>query len=143
MSHTRGMTGDVPALDLDSLLNPDEQARFRRLCLTTAAEELREMVEVVDLHVEQIRLQAGDEADTDVDIDAAGRIASSLTRLLAEAGAFDAEQRALIRGALEYFVLADDAAGDLDDALGFDDDARVLNSVLDRVGRPELRVELA
>ena len=43
----------------------------------------------------------------------------------------------------EYFLLADDASDDLDDVFGFDDDARVVNSMLDRIGRPQHRIELS
>ncbi len=70
-------------------------------------------------------------------------IGSSLTRLLTDGTNFNAEQRSLIRGAVEYFLLADDASGDLDDVFGFDDDARVLNSMLERIGKTEYRIKLA
>jgi hypothetical protein len=130
--------GDEPIFDLEDLLNPDEQARFRRLCLDTAADELAQLAGVVELHLEHIR----NHDNPSTDVETAERIAASLMALLSSDGAFDAGDRALIRGAVEYYLLADDASGDLDDNLGFDDDARVLNSVLRRINRPDLVVKL-
>lgn len=133
------VVSDESRLDLDDLLHPDEQQRFRRLCLETSEDELGQLTEVVELHLQQLDQTAGPVTDTET----AQRIASSITSLLTSGDRFGPEERALIRGAVEYFLLADDAAGDLDDALGFDDDARVLNAMLDRIGRPQFRVELS
>lgn len=133
------MSGDVPRLDLEDLLYPDEQRRFRRLCIETSDEELTELGGVVELHLRQLT-----EADHPVaDTETARKVGAALAELLDGGERFDAQERALIRGAVEYFLLSDDASDDLDDALGFDDDARVLNSVLDRIGRPQFRVELS
>lgn len=133
------MSGDVPRLDLEDLLYPDEQRRFRRLCIETSDEELTELGGVVELHLRQLT-----EADHPVaDTETARKVGAALAELLDGGERFDARERALIRGAVEYFLLSDDASDDLDDALGFDDDARVLNSVLDRIGRPQFRVELS
>lgn len=133
------VVSDESRLDLDDLLHPDEQQRFRRLCLETSEDELAQLTEVVELHLQQLDHTAGPVTDTET----AQRIGSSITSLLTSGDRFGPEERALIRGAVEYFLLADDAAGDLDDALGFDDDARVLNAMLDRIGRPQFRVELS
>ena len=133
------MPGDDPIIDLEELLNPDEQQQFRALCLPTSAEELGQLGGVVEMHMEQIRAHDGPNAD----VETAEAIATSLCSLLGAGLDFGDDQRALIRGAVEYFLLADDASGDLDDVFGFDDDARVLNSVLDRIGQPQYRVELA
>ena len=132
------MPGDEPILDLEYLLNPDEQDRFRRLCLPTTAEDLAALPEVVELHLTQIEAEAGPNAD----LETAQAIGRSLIALLGAGLTFDDDQRALVRGAVEYFLLVDDASGDLNDVLGFDDDARVLNSVLDRIGQPQLKIEL-
>lgn len=129
---------DEPGLDLHDLLHPDEQRRFRRLCLATSSEELAQLTGVVQLHVDHIRHNASQATD----VETAQRIGEALIGLVSSGIRFDAEERALIRGAVEYFLLSDDAAGDLDDAVGFDDDARVVNSVLQRIGQPRFRVEL-
>ena len=137
--HTEGMSAaHEPALDLEDLLNPDEQRQFRALCLATTPDELSDLGSVIELHVEQVAANAGPATD----IDTAKLIGGSLCQLLASDLTFDGEQRAQIRGAIEYFIMTDDASSDLDDVLGFDDDARVLNAMLARIGHPEFAVEL-
>jgi hypothetical protein len=129
---------DERALDLEDLLNPDEQRRFRRLCITTTPEELDDLASVIELHVDQVAANAGPATDTDT----AELIGRALRDLLTSGLDFDDDQRSQIRGAIEYFVMTDDASSDLDDVLGFDDDARVLNAMLSRIGHPEYVVEL-
>ncbi|MDH3303210.1 MAG: hypothetical protein OES24_22125 [Acidimicrobiia bacterium] len=124
--------------DIEDLLHPDEQRRFRRLCIDTSAEELAQMIDVVGIHLDHVRANAGPSTD----LETAELVADAATRLLAFSNDFDRRERTLVRGAVEYFILNDDASDDLEDVLGFDDDARVLNSVLDRIGRAELKVRL-
>ena len=131
-------SGGEPTLNLDDLLHPDEQRQFRRLCLPTTADELRQLTDVVALHLDHIQTNAG--ASTDVDT--AEMIADSLQKLISSDHPFDDDARAQIRGAVEYFLLTEDAAEDMDDALGFDDDARVVNAMLRRIGHQEFLIEL-
>ncbi len=126
----------APAIDLDELLHPEEQSRFRRLCLETSSAELAELAGVVQLHVDQVR----DVADHRADVETADRIASVLIKVLTGTKGFAPDERALLRGAVEYFLLTEDADGDLTDVLGFDDDVRVVNSVLDRIEQSEHRI---
>jgi uncharacterized membrane protein YkvA (DUF1232 family) len=42
--------------------------------------------------------------------------------------------RRMVQAAVRYFVIEDDADGDLDSILGLDDDAEVLNAVLTKLG---------
>jgi hypothetical protein len=130
---------DASSFDLEDLLNPDEQRRFRRLCIETSADELNQLDDVIELHLDHIRANAG--AVTDVET--AELVADAAHKILALSQELDPTERALVRGAVEYFILNDDASDDLDDPLGFDDDARVLNSVLDRIERPEFKVTLS
>lgn len=130
--------GPIPSIDLDDLLHPDEQRRFRALCLPTSSFELAESIETVRLHIDHVRTHAT--AATDLDM--AERIASSFEALLDADIGFADDERALIRGAVEYFLLDDDADGDMTDPLGFDDDVRVLNSVLDRINQPDFKIKL-
>ncbi len=125
-----------PVIDLDALLHPNEQSKFRRLCLPTTSVELTELAGVVEMHLARVK----DVGDHRTDIETAERIAGVLTQLLGGTSGFADDERALLRGAVEYFLMTDDADGDLDDVLGFDDDARVLNSVLERLDRPDLKV---
>lgn len=130
--------GGEPSLNLDDLLHPDEQRQFRRLCIETSTEELSQLTDVVAMHLDHIKTNAG--AATDVET--AEMLAASFQGLLTSDAVFGDADRAQIRGAVEYFLLTDDAAGDMDDALGFDDDVRVLNAVLRRIEQTEFLVEL-
>lgn len=121
-------------IDLDHLLHPDEQVRFRRLCIETGSSDLPELVGVVRMHLDRVI----ELADHRTDVETAERIASCFEQLLLSTSGFAPDERALIRGAVEYFLLSDDADGDIENVLGFDDDVRVLNSVLKRVERPDL-----
>jgi hypothetical protein len=53
-----------------------------------------------------------------------------------------AEHQSLVRLACVYYLESDDADGDLDSPFGFDDDALVLNLVLETIGRPERQVRI-
>ena len=132
-----GPDGGVPELDIDELLHPDQQLRFRRLCIPTETSDLEDLAGTVALHLEQVQAAAGPRTDVEM----AERVASSLQVLVGSGQQFTAQERALVRGAVEYFLLVDDAESDLHDSLGFDDDARVVNSVLDHVGRRDLRID--
>ncbi len=127
---------------LDGLLHPGEVDRLVAGARTTSAEEMRWLSVRVVAHLDQIEATAHDRAQ--VDVDTARQVAASLITLIDDgAAALDADGRALVHGAVEYFVLDRDSSSDTDDGLGFDDDARVLNAVLTAVGRADLRVQPA
>jgi len=71
-----------------------------------------------------------------LDVDFIEKLASKARRLVRGLGAecSEREQR-LVQAAVRYFVLADDAEGDLVSVIGFDDDARVLQAVAEHLGR--------
>lgn len=125
--------------DLEALINPDEQRRFRRLCLFTDAEQLSQLADTIELHLNQVKANALPATDCEM----AEMLADRLQQLVADAPSLGDAERALARGAVEYFLLTSDADDDLADTLGFDDDVRVFNSVARRVGRPNLVIQLA
>lgn len=134
---------DGPAsLDLDRLLHPKEQDRFRALCTTT------ELADLPGLRLRVITYLATVENVSPsrpglVDVDTARRVAGVLSAILDDPNELSAEGRALVRGAVEYFVLDEDDLNDLTDLIGFDDDARVLNSVVRAINRNDLHLELS
>ncbi|MDH4148313.1 MAG: hypothetical protein OEY23_24415, partial [Acidimicrobiia bacterium] len=85
-------------------------------------------------------VETASHAQPTVDVDLARQVGRSLIELL-DGRHYDATQRALLRGAVEYFVLDDDEQSDLDDVVGFDDDARVFNAVAAALGRDDLVVQ--
>ena len=124
-------------IDIEQILEPEAFAAFERLCMPTSSTELADLAGVVRLHRQHI----AEVATNQTDLEMADRIAAVFEQLLASSDGYTDEERTLIRGAAEYFLLADDADGDIDDPLGFDDDARVLNSVLHRIEKEGLTID--
>ena len=77
-----------------------------------------------------------------IDIKTAKMIAKTFDILLEELDQFGENEQAYIVGAARYFVREQDTVPDTKSLLGLDDDVQVLNYVLDRVGWPEMKVEL-
>jgi hypothetical protein len=127
------------SLLLQEVLHPVEMDRFSAACVPTSAEELPGLRLRVASHLAWVRAQSA--AYPAVDVDTASQLATTLGHLLDEPDVYDAEARALLRGAVHYFVMRDDGEDDLRSPIGFDDDARVVNAVLDALGRTDLRVE--
>lgn len=139
----RGMTIELPAraaLLVEGILHPRERNQFVSGCVPTTTEELVTLCRGIDDHLAYVTSASRQAAAIDVEM--ATAIASSLRRALADSTTLGAEHRALLRGAADYFMRREDSAHDLSDALGFDDDARVLNRVLESLGRGELAVRL-
>ncbi len=125
---------------VQELLHPNEMDRFIAACLPTQPTELPGL----RLRTQAYLAWARNEAlgNPTLDLDMATRIADTLSRLLDEPDQYGDEDRALLRGAVDYFVNSEDDANDLTDAVGFDDDARVLNAVLEALGRRDLLIEI-
>ncbi len=86
--------------------------------------------------------QRGQWRDDDVDPALAQALCDASIRLLGTLTDDSPEStRRLIQGAVRYFVLEDDADGDLDSILGLDDDTQVMNAVMDKLGRADWRVD--
>ena len=128
------------ALDIDRLLHPGERDQFQALSVTTSEIELLASRERIRNYLHRLAELA--ETNTTVDIEMAKAVTGALVALLVDTEQYDAEQRALIRGAIDYFVLVDDRQDDLSDIIGFDDDARITNAVTEALGRDELRIDI-
>jgi uncharacterized membrane protein YkvA (DUF1232 family) len=50
--------------------------------------------------------------------------------------------RRMVQAAVRYFLIEDDADGDLDSILGLDDDAEVINAVLAKLGHTDWLVQV-
>ncbi len=130
-----------PDFVVEGLLHPHQATQFTALCTTTSADELAGLRLRVRVHLAEVEALA--RADDRVDVEMARRIAKVLGPLLDEPDSWDAEQRALLRGAVEYFHLSEDHRSDLTDWFGFDDDARVTNAVSQALGRTDLTITLS
>jgi uncharacterized membrane protein YkvA (DUF1232 family) len=125
---------------LEGILHPGEVDRFVAVARPTIAAELPGLRERVLAHLREVESLAAEQPR--VDVDTARRISEVLAQLCEQPELFDDQHRALLRGAVEYFVLDHDVRGDTTDVLGFDDDARVVNAVTASLGRPDLRIAL-
>ena len=124
---------------VEGLLHPNEVAQFTALCTETDADDFKGEWLRVRAHVAWVAEQGAN--DSRIDIVTAKRIAKLLDELMREVYSYDSEQRALLRGAIEYFVMVNDNDNDLL-SLGFDDDAMVTNLVAKALGRSDLQVHL-
>ncbi|MBW2454088.1 MAG: hypothetical protein JRI68_06245 [Deltaproteobacteria bacterium] len=80
--------------------------------------------------------------DDDVDPALARDLAEASLRLLGTLSDDTPEStRRLIQAAVRYFIIEDDADGDLDSILGLDDDAEVVNAVLRHLGHDKWLVQ--
>ena len=125
---------------VQEVLHPNEMDRFIAACVPTEADELAGVRLRTQAHLAWARTEAA--RSPALDLDMATRIAEALLTVLDEPDQYGHEERALLRGAADYFIDSDDNANDLTDAVGFDDDARVLNAVLEAIGRKDLVIDL-
>jgi uncharacterized membrane protein YkvA (DUF1232 family) len=77
-----------------------------------------------------------------LDLSMAAQISTLLHFLLDRYPTYTREQKALIIGAARYFIKEDDAEHDVHSLLGLDDDAMVLNFVLDATNHADKKIAL-
>ena len=116
-----------------------ERVRFLNLCEDTTTAGLERAREQIDAHLDY--LIGAQIVNGELNLVLAGRIAQALHSLIATEPA-DAECRALVRGAVEYFILTGDSADDLTSSKGLDDDARVVSAAAQALGHPELEIRI-
>ncbi len=124
---------------VEGLLHPNEVAQFTALCTNTPADDFKGEWLRVRTHVARVA-EAG-RSNPAVDVRSAKQIAKVLDELMRDVYSYDDEQRALLRGAIEYFILVSDEENDLG-SMGFDDDAMVTNLVAKALGRSDIQVHL-
>ena len=79
----------------------------------------------------------------DLDINLADCIARCCLVLLAEHwDAASEHERRLVQCACHYFVDDEDEEGDLQSVYGFDDDAELVNVIVEQLGRPDLAIQV-
>ena len=119
-------------------LSPKLSLVFVPLCETVGSDKVLPLQQTVQSHLQYVQIAL--HQNEFLDIDLASAIATALLALLAEYNRYASDQQALIVGAARYFIAEDDIEPDTSSILGFDDDTRVLNYVLDVIGRPDLKV---
>ncbi len=104
------------------------------------AHGVRDLKLKVAAHLRELAAEALD--NDNIDLGLVARISDSLWSLVDETQQRSEEDRAAVRGAVDYFVLNRDEVSDLDHPDGFVDDVAVINQVCDDLGLPELKVRL-
>lgn len=90
-------------------------------------------------HLEVVDQAALGEA---VDTHLARVLADRLLKLLESWELLSEDERAAAHATVTYYVLSDDADGDLKSPTGFEDDAHVANACFTFLGRPDLFIEM-
>lgn len=99
------------------------------------------MVSELDAHTRRIDDAARDRPDLDVNL--AEAILQACRALLDDGWTnLPGDEQRLIQLICDYYTDPDDGEGDLESVFGFDDDAEVLNLVLDALRRSDLKVRV-
>ena len=122
-----------------NLLEPDINKKFTALCEEAESKLVRKLMKDVDAHV--ARGHQILRVNEFLDISTLEKIANTLKVLLEDIQKYPAEKQKLIIGAAHYFIKDDDVYADFESLLGFDDDIAVLNYVLMKIDREDLRIQ--
>ncbi len=131
---------DLATAVAESALSTLERVRFLNLCEARSVEMLAEDRDRVEGHLSLV--QAAQTINPMLDVELAGQIAESLLGLLGDRASLGFEERRLLAGAVEYFVLSTDTDNDLDSPVGLVDDARVTNATAAALNRPDLIIPI-
>lgn len=104
-------------------------------------EEAERMVPLVNVHLEAAH-KIRTSMIPDVDVGLAERLASACLGLLKIYPGLDDRSRAAVVGAVRYYMQASDANDDLSSREGFQDDAMVVNYVIEITGADLDRVKV-
>jgi hypothetical protein len=126
--------------DLVSSLPPQVRTSVDGLLLrpTSTREHM-----LAELDAYTVRIDDAARRRPDLDVNRAEGIMRACRTLLDEDwGGLPDDQRRMVQLACDYYIDPDDEDGDLESVFGFDDDAQVLNLVLDALQRSELKVRV-
>lgn len=127
-------------MDLHQIITGDEFAIFQGLLKPARLDDLHRLRGRVAVHLDSLEEQSFSHEFLDLEL--ARTLARGLTVLIDGASAFDAEERSLVRAAVEYFVLSLDAENDVTSPIGLEDDVRVFNAACRALGRAALEIPL-
>jgi len=126
--------------DLDGV--PDAARPLWKQLVTEPLRPVHELFAEVRAYQTALARRANRQGD-DVDPTLATALADAALRLLGSLGEQSPEStRRAVQAAVRYFVIEDDADGDLDSILGLDDDAEVMNAVLRQLGHADWAVAI-
>lgn len=118
---------------------PDTVApTFRKLCEALPLSEIERIQGEVDECMEIFQNLSKEYPRLNIFL--AEEIADRCHKLLAMYSDFSNDQQGLVIGAVRYFAIAEDSISETDFATGFDDDARVMNYVLEELELEQLYI---
>lgn len=117
-----------------------EYGLYEQLKQPTPPDELLRLARRIETHLDRIE-EAGLRNEF-VQTELASSIVRSLDKLIDEVASLDADQRAAVRGCIEYFIQTADIDDDVMSPIGLEDDARVFNRMCEEIGRLDLTVTL-
>ena len=101
----------------------------------------RELIALINDYADEIARVANQRGDLDINL--ADCIARCCITLLNEQWDDEGDHRKrLIQAACYYFVESDDEDGDLQSVYGFDEDAELLNVILEHLDLPDLAIQI-
>ena len=121
-------------------LPPNIDSVFRENCKEYETDQIVNLKEEVKTHL--LKMEHALSRNEFLDINTARKIARILAVLLKDYDQFPTELKALVVGATIYFIQDQDIEPDTSSILGLDDDVQVINYVLDKIGRSELKVSI-
>jgi hypothetical protein len=127
-------------VDLHEIITGEEFAIFRALLKPAALDDLHRLRGRIAVHLDSLEEQSFSHEFLDLEL--ARVLTDGLTELIDGASGYDAEERSLVRGAVDYYVLPTDAENDVTSPIGLEDDARVFNAVCRALGRSTLEIPL-
>jgi hypothetical protein len=116
------------------------RSTFRNMCELLSLDEIAELEQLVEEAIQKTRSDA--EQSPRIDVKLAEEIVTRCRLLLEHYEEFSEAERRLVVGAVRYFALDEDPFSDDIFASGFDDDARVMNHVLEQLGIEGMFIEL-
>jgi hypothetical protein len=136
MNNTSKGGSRLPMTELPKDLRED-LGRFYDLPLTSKSA----LEALITEYADDIEQAANSRGDLDVNLaDCISR--SCMTLLNEEWDRAEESGKRLIQAACHYFVENDDQDGDLESVYGFDDDAEIVNAILELLNRQDLMIQI-
>lgn len=119
---------------------PTVRPTFRNLCESLPVENVLAYKDEIENELVSIRERAKENSFINVAL--AEKLSEKCHLLLDIYEQYDRKKQALMVGAIRYFALANDSFSEEDFASGFDDDAKVMNHVLEELGIEDQFIDL-
>lgn len=114
-------------------------ATFYRIADNIDREDLQKLEQSVHSYMNSA--QAALYENEFIDMQSAKKLVNASKFLIEILPGLDPEKQRLAKSAIKYFIESNDDEHDFKSILGFDDDIKVMNHVLDKIGYPEKKIK--